>query len=116
MKVTLLSSSGQAPVSRRAWRTITSTFVAGLALAAGIARAETHTNLQAVTASGASAWSGSLPLTMTGVLLCNPDEMLDSTPHFISYNGGAGMYQMGAEWQIAFQAADANSDWGGTFC
>lgn len=119
MKITLVSSSGQAPVSRRAWRNISSTLTAGfcgLLLAAGISsRAETFTNLQAVDANGVSTWSGSFPFTMTGVLLCNPDEMLDSTPNFIPWNGGAGEYQMGAEWQIAFQAVDP-SDRGGTFC
>jgi len=85
-------------------------------LTGGTAKAETHSNLQAVASSGISAWGGSVPFSLTGVLLCGPDEMLDSTPNFIPWNGGAGAYQMGAEWQIAFQAADTNSDWGGTFC
>ena len=87
-----------------------------LCLTGGMAKAETHSNLQAVASSGVSAWSGSVPFTLTGVLLCGPDEMLDSTPHFIPWNDWAGAYQMGAEWQIAFQAADTNSDWGGSFC
>jgi hypothetical protein len=118
MKVTLESSSGQAPASRRVWRTLQTLNAAfvGLLLAAGTARAETHTNLQAVNASGTSAWSGLFPFTITGVLLCDPYEMLDSTPHFIPWNSGAGAYQMGAEWQVAFQSADTNADWGGTFC
>jgi hypothetical protein len=118
MNVTLLISSGQALVLRHAGRNILSTLMAGvaiLALAAGGARAETHTNLQSITAAGTSAWGGSAPLTLTGVLLCDPDEMLDSTPNFIHWNNGSGAYQMGAEWQIAFQTVDTN-DWGGTFC
>jgi hypothetical protein len=119
MNVTPFNKLGQAPVFCRAGRNISSTLIAGccaLLLAAGEVRAETHTNLQSVTASGTSAWSGSAPFTLTGVLLCDPDEMLDFTPNFIHWNGGAGAYQMGAEWQIAFQTADTNSDWGGTFC
>jgi hypothetical protein len=118
MNVTLIFRSGQAPVLRRAWRNTLSALVAGLAgltLAVGAARAETHASLQAVNANGASAWGGSLPFTITGVLLCNPDEMLDSTPNFIPYDDGANVGKMGAEWQIAFQAVDTN-DWGGTFC
>ena len=86
----------------------------GLLLAAGTARAETHANLQSVNANGTSAWSGSTPFTITGVLLSDPDEMLDSTPDFVPWNGGANMFNLGAEWQIAFQAT--NGDWGGTFC
>jgi hypothetical protein len=118
MNVTLPSNPGQAPVSRHAGRNLSSTLLAGfcgLLLAAGISRAETHTNLQAVDANGVSTWSGSFPFTITGVLLCNPDEMLDSTPNFIPWNDGDGAYQMGAEWQIAFQAVDPG-DRGGTFC
>jgi len=110
MNVTLLSKRSQA--------------IAALALTACLAGgnvdAETHANLEAVTSTGLSAWSGgaapfSPPLTMTGVLLTDPTEMLDDTPHFIPWNSGAGAYQMGAEWQIFFQAVDAG-DRGGTAC
>jgi hypothetical protein len=93
--------------------------IAALALAAcftgGIVNAETHSNLQAVASSGLSAWNGSVPFTITGVLLTDPTEMLDPTPHFIPWNSGAGAYQMGAEWQIFFQAVDAGGG-GGTAC
>jgi len=116
MSVTLQSRSGQAALFRRACRITLLNFAAVLALAAGVARAETHASLQAVDANGFSTWSGSLPFTLTGVLLCDPDEMLDSTPNFIPWNSGANVFQLGAEWQIAFQAADTDSDWGGTFC
>lgn len=80
--------------------------------APGVARAqsETHSRLQAVTAAGTSAWSGTLPFTIRGVLLCNPDEMLDWTPNFAANPAG-----MGGEWQIAFQAAGPD-DRGGTTC
>jgi len=80
-----------------------------------LAQSETHSNLQAVTSVGASAWSGTFPFSIRGVLLCNPDEMLDSTPNFIPYSGPAVYGKMGAEWQVTFQAVDPG-DRGGTTC
>lgn len=78
----------------------------GLALG----QTETHTSLQAVTEAGTSAWSGTLPFTLRGVLLCHPDEMLDATPNFAANPGS-----MGGEWQITFQAVGPD-DRGGTTC
>jgi len=69
MNVTLLSNLGQAPVSRRAGRNISSTLLAGfcgLLLAAGISRAETVTNLEAVDVNGVGTWNGSFPIVLTG--------------------------------------------------
>jgi len=86
-----------------------------LALATLPLKAETHSNLQAVTSIGASAWNGTFPFTLRGVLLCDPDEMLDSTPNFLPWNDGANPYRMGAEWQVTFQAVDPG-DRGGTTC
>lgn len=80
------------------------------ALAAGRLAAETHSNLQAVTATGTSAWTPSFPFTIRGVLLCNPDEMLNLTP-----NSAANPTSMGGEWQVTFQAVDPG-DRGGTTC
>jgi hypothetical protein len=79
------------------------------------AQTETHSSLQAVTATGASAWNSAFPFTIRGVLLCNPDEMVDSTPNYLPWNDGANQYRMGGEWQITFQAVDAG-DRGGTTC
>ena len=79
------------------------------------AQFETHSNLQAVTSTGTSAWNGALPFAIRGVLLCNPDEMLDSTPRFLPWDNGANMFQLGAEWQVTIQAADLG-DRGGTTC
>lgn len=76
---------------------------------------ETHANLQAVTSSGTSAWNGTFPITLRGVLLCDPEEMLDATPNFLSWESGANAGRMGGEWQIVFQAA-APGDRGGTTC
>ena len=77
------------------------------------AQSETHSSLQAVTTTGASAWNGKFPFALRGVLLCNPDEMLDFTPNYQTWNNGANQYSMGGEWQIIFQAVDMG-DSGGT--
>jgi hypothetical protein len=87
----------------------------GAGVLSATAADETHANLQAVTAAGTSAWSGSFPVTLRGVLLCDPEEMLDSAPNFLSWNSGANAGRMGGEWQITFQAV-APGDRGGTTC
>ena len=119
MNVTLSFYWGQAPVARRAawWVTLSTLLAAlvGLALAAGVARAETVTNLEAVDSSGVSTWTGSFPFTITGVLLTEPDEMLDSTPNFIPWNNGAGAYQLGGQWQVFVQTISP-TDRGGVEC
>ncbi len=84
------------------------------------AQSESHANLQAVTSTGTSAWEApeapfNPPVTIRGVLLCNPDEMLDSSPDFLPWNNGANQFRLGGEWQVALQAIDAG-DRGGTFC
>ena len=68
----------------------------GLLLAAGISRAETVTNLEAVDANGVSTWNGTFPIVLTGVILNNPSEMLDSTPDFIPWDNGANADNLGA--------------------
>jgi hypothetical protein len=118
MNVTLLSNLGQAPVSRRAGRNISSTLLAGfcgLLLAAGISRAETVTNLEAVDANGVSTWNGGFPIILTGVLLTDPSEMLDATPDFIPWDDGAGMWQLGGQWQVFVQTV-SSGDRGGVEC
>lgn len=77
----------------------------------GPVRAETHWSLQSVNASGGSAWAASYPLEIVGILLTDPDEMLDATPNF--QPGSAGV--MGGEWQVVIQAAWPG-DRGGTAC
>ena len=119
MNVTLKSNAGQVSFPRRwAGKNIVKVLVAagcGLLLAAGVARAETVTNLEAVDASGLSTWNGSLPLTLVGVILNDPPEMLDSTPDFIPWNSGAGIFQLGGQWQVFVQAI-ASGDRGGVEC
>ncbi len=87
----------------------------GLIPATQGAGTETHASLQAVKADGTSDWAGTLPFTLQGVLLNDPGEFLDSTPHFVPWNDGAGVGQMGGEWQVFIQAADG-ADQGGTAC
>lgn len=84
-------------------------------LAAGSARAETFQNLEAVDTSGFSTWAGSYPLAVTGVILNDPGEMLDSTPNFIPWNNGAGQFQLGGQWQVFVQAV-LPGDRGGVEC
>ncbi|HOB98400.1 MAG TPA: hypothetical protein PKM43_06580 [Verrucomicrobiota bacterium] len=87
----------------------------GAAAAPALAQTETHAALQAVNGVGASAWNGSFPFTLRGVLLCDPDAMLDATPQFLPWDNGANQYRMGGEWQVTFQAVDPG-DRGGTTC
>lgn len=113
MSVTLGFCTGQPAISRRSPASSQLLLTAALALPllALPLRAETHANLQSVTATGTSAWSGSYPFTVTGVLLTDPDEMLDATANFQPVSAGT----MGGEWQIVVQAAWPG-DRGGTTC
>jgi hypothetical protein len=86
------------------------TLVAGLA-----ARAETVQNLEAANASGLSLWTPAFPLAITGVILNDPGEMLDSTPNFIPWNSGANVFQLGGQWQIFVQTVWPG-DRGGVEC
>jgi hypothetical protein len=84
-------------------------------LAAGSAQAETFQNLEAVDASGLSLWTPAFPLAITGVILNEPGEMLDSTPNFLPWNSGANIFQLGGQWQIFVQAV-LPGDRGGVEC
>ena len=118
VNVTLSSNSGQAPVLRRAWTTIFHVVAAGfcgLLLAAGVLHAETVTNLEAVDDMGVSTWNGSFPIVLTGVLLTDPSEMLDSTPDYLGWDDGANAYNLGGQWQVFVQVI-TNNDRGGVEC
>ena len=84
--------------------------VAGLAWV-GVAwgQTETHANLQAVDSMGVSTWSGAYPFTIRGVILNNPEDMLD----FTWDSDAESQSRMGAQWQLFFQAVDSG-DRGGT--
>ena len=69
-------------------------------LLAAPAIAETHWDLQAVDTDGVSTWSGSFPLEVTGVILNNPEDMLDGT---WDPDAATAPATMGAQWQIFVQ-------------
>lgn len=69
----------------------------------------THAQLQAVTTTGTTAFAGSHPFFLRGVVLNDPEEMLDMT-----YNSAAvATTNIGGQYQMFFQAVDAD-DRGGT--
>lgn len=87
-------------------------WVAGaLALGVGMAEAQTaitHWDLQAVNSTGYTAWVESFPFTIQGVILNDPEEMLDP-----AYNPGAAGPSSGGQYQVFIQAVAAG-DRGGT--
>lgn len=89
-------------------------FCLGL-LPTGAADAESIVNLEAVDNNGMSTWSGNYPTSITGVLLTDPDEMLDARANFVPWNDGAGAFQLGGQWQVFVQAT-APGDRGGVEC
>ncbi len=118
MSVTLDTNAGQAQPARRFSETVSHSLLrafCSLLLAAGVSHAETHWNLQAVNANGVATWSGPFPGTVVGVLLTDPEEMLDATPNFLPWDGGANQFNLGAEWQVVVQSAWPG-DRLGTFC
>lgn len=70
----------------------------------------THAALQAVDEVGESAWVEELPFTIQGVVLNDPEEMLD-----YSYAPGAEMPPKGGQYQMFIQAVGAG-DRGGRRC
>lgn len=76
---------------------------------------ETHRNLQAVHPDGTSAWNGSFPFRIRGVILNHPEDLLDPTPRFLPWDNGANAGDLGGQWQIFIQAVDPG-DRGGTAC
>jgi len=80
-----------------------------LAISAATANAQgtttQHSTFQAVNAQGQGIYGGGFPITMRGIVLNNPEDMLDSTfdtPGFL-----------GAQWQV-FVQTDIDGDFGGT--
>ena len=104
MKVILYSHNGS--ILEWYWRILFRALLAGvcsLLLATGILRAETFNGLEAVDANGVSTWNGGFPIVLTGVLLTDPNEMLDTTPNFLPWDDGANIYNMGGQWQVFVQ-------------
>src|SRR3972149_1648365 len=102
MNVTFRPHAGQAPGLCRTYTIVIRALATGflwLFIVVNNARSETHWNLQAVDSAGLSSWGGSYPITVVGVLLTDPQEMLDSAPNFIPYSGPGDLFKMGGEWQ-----------------
>ena len=90
-------------------------FILAASLAAAAARAETVQDLEAVDTNGFTTWAGSFPFIITGVLLNDPSEMLDSTPDFLPWDDGANAYDLGGQWQVFVQTVSPG-DRGGVEC
>ncbi|MFP4107048.1 MAG: PEP-CTERM sorting domain-containing protein [Phycisphaerae bacterium] len=87
--------------------------VGSLLVIASSASAETkHRDLQAVDEDGVSTWSGSHPFTVTGVILNNPEDMLDPTFDPTASPTDTDNGRMGGEWQLFIQGV--GDDRGGT--
>jgi len=70
----------------------------GLALA-GSLWAATHTEFQAVNAAGESTYTAAQTVTLEGIVLNNPADMLDPTPD----DANVQMYNIVGQWQLFFQ-------------
>lgn len=80
----------------------------GAATAFGQTSVVTHAELQAVTSTGTSAWVESFPFAIRGVIVNDPEEMLDPT-----FNPDATTPPTGGQYQLFIQAFAAG-DRGGT--
>lgn len=80
----------------------------GCAAAFGQTALVTHAELQAVKADGSSDWAETLPFAIQGVILNDPEEMLDP-----AFNPEASNPSDGGQYQAFIQAA-AEGDRGGT--
>ena len=80
----------------------------GAATAFGQTSVVTHAELQAVTSTGTSAWVESFPFVIRGVIVNDPEEMLDPT-----FNPDATTPSNGGQYQLFIQA-NAAGDRGGT--
>ncbi|MGW8257577.1 MAG: hypothetical protein ACWGMZ_08840, partial [Thermoguttaceae bacterium] len=81
-----------------------------------------YSDMQAVDSTGASTWT--IPLDdeppydpgykLIGIVLNNPDDMLDSTANYIPCDDGT-LWQLGGQWQVCIQttATDPQIDFGG---
>jgi hypothetical protein len=72
-----------------------------------------HKVYQAVTGNGGSAYSGSFPIRLRGVVLNDNEDWLNPTSNYCQTAGH--LWDMGGEAEIYVQAVDAN-DFGGTSC
>lgn len=63
----------------------------------GVVTGETHWNFQAVNPDGSSSYIGDM-VTLEGIILNSPEEMLDPTPDYCEIP-----FEMGGQWQMFIQ-------------
>ncbi|HZZ44193.1 MAG TPA: hypothetical protein VFE58_14760 [Tepidisphaeraceae bacterium] len=68
-------------------------------------------DFQAVTSTGDSAYSGTFPIQIQGVLLDNPGDLLDATPNFLPAVP-QNYYNLGGQWQVYVQSVVPGSSSG----
>lgn len=69
-----------------------------LMLVCSVAVAETHWNFQKVNGDGTSSYMGAPPVTLEGIVLNSPEELLNPEP-----NNNTILFNMGGQWQIFIQ-------------
>lgn len=73
--------------------------LAGALWAQGTVAEVTHREFQAVNAAGELTYAATEMVTLEGIVLHNPGDMLDPTPD----DGMTQMYNLAAQWQLFFQ-------------
>lgn len=73
--------------------------LAGSLWAQGTVAEVTHREFQAVNAAGELTYAATEMVTLEGIVLHNPGDMLDPTPD----DGMTQMYNLAAQWQLLFQ-------------
>jgi len=86
---------------RNAWLTgvLIGSVLAGSLWAQGTVAEVTHREFQAVNAAGELTYAATEMVTLEGIVLHNPGDMLDPTPD----DGMTQMYNLAAQWQLFFQ-------------
>jgi len=86
---------------KNAWLTgvLIGSVLAGSLWAQGTVAEVTHREFQAVNAAGELTYAATEMVTLEGIVLHNPGDMLDPTPD----DGMTQMYNLAAQWQLFFQ-------------
>ncbi len=86
---------------KNAWLTgvLIGSVLAGSLWAQGTVAEVTHREFQAVNAAGELTYAATEMVTLEGIVLHNPGDMLDPTPD----DGMTQMYNLAAQWQLLFQ-------------
>lgn len=85
--------------SRSLLSVVIGVILGGTAWAGSDAPSISHREFQAVDAAGEQTYSATPKVTLEGIVLHNPADMLDPTPN----DGITALYDLGAQWQFFFQ-------------